>query len=541
MQHPLSLIAKATGVAAVCLLAYNGFQLYSKNNITIYVTEVVHLPETMAVRRSHRRRTPADPGLPLTIEGKVEMETCLMNSYRFLLKLVGHVRTAFPDSGKSTAMSPRSARHRVLSLQTSSSYNTFRDDDSVSNASVTGKGKHGPSLLITAVDPVVDAFEAESSGLLTFTPACIGEGLLCRYTCTAGTAEEKSNGAPQDVCGSASGYERGNSASTSTLASPAPYSVLPGGDNGLGSLYVRSCFLESDGETAYCQRLTMEIEFIRPVLGVRVVVRLPSKHCRLQRSSTGGIGTVTQLLHQPRKFVWDIGEVTEAMCAVPPEDALTGGAAAVEEMMPGAFVQASDTSCARLELVFEQPPPGISFGEEEDAYPDDESDDDDDEDENRFGSSVSSAKTGSSKRHTRSVSESRRRSGGNSGVSPTSAAAAAAAGSTGRSRKREERARKAAEKAARILEGRSGADGHARSAVGDDAPTVEIVFSVNQLLSGTAVKKLQVLQESPNWTPRSRLDHLVLRRLLPSLEKMKLKKLAHYTTWFVQPVAVSRL
>ncbi|KPA78568.1 hypothetical protein ABB37_06168 [Leptomonas pyrrhocoris] len=518
MQRSVCFIAKATGVAAACLLAYHGLQLYYKNDITIYVTEVVHLPEMTG----RRRRPQTDSTLTLAIEGKVEMETCLMNSYRFLLKLAGHVRTAFPDSGKSSSSTRnlRGTRHRVLSLQAGGTYTSFRDDDSASNSSITGGRKHGPTLLITAVDPVVDAYEAESSGLLTFTPACVGDGLLCRYSCVVG-------GATGDEVSSSSG-------SPTAPLSSAPRRVLQDGDSGLGSIFVRSCFLESDGETAYCQRLTMELEFMQPVFGARVVIRLPSKYCRVQRGSTGGVGTVTQLLHQPRKWVWDIGEVTEAMCGVPAVDGAVGGAgavASVEELMPGAIVPAVDTASARLELVFEQPPPGISFGEEDDADPSDDSDDEQD-DENRFSSPVSSVKSGSAKRRTRSTAKTARWLGGSSGSSPSSPAAGTKL--SGRARKRQERAR--------LREGSSSAEVRSRGGTSnDDVPYVEVVFSVNELLSGTAVKKLQVLQEAPNWTPRSRLDRLLLRRLIPSLETMKLRKLAHYTTWIVQPVVLSQL
>lgn len=528
MQRSLSLVAKATGVVAACLLAYRGLQLYQKNDITIYITEVVHLPEVAA----RPRRPQRDSALALTVEGKVEVETCLMNSYRFLLKLSGHVRAALPSSGKpsSATASPRSTRHRVMSLQATNNYSPFRDDDSASNASVSGSRKHGPAVFITAVDPIVDAAETETSGLLAFTPACISEGLLCRYTCTTG--EDGAGGGGGSSSAKDASFEKAVSAPAfAPSLSSAPQSPLTTAGSGLGSVYVRSCFLESDGETAYCQRLTMEVEFVRPVFGARVVVRLPSKHCRIQRSSssTGGVGTLTQLMHQPRKCVWDIGEITEDMCTIAPDDA--AGLTDVEALMPGAVVPAAHASCARLELVFEQPPPGIAFGEDAEVSPSEDSEDDDD---NRFGSTVSSVKSGSSKKRTRSSAA-------------AAARRASAASSTNRSRKREERARKAAEKAARIqdVSSSSGTELHVRNGAtnssGDDVPTVELVFSVNELLSGTAVKKLQVLQEAPNWTPRSCLDRLVLRRLAPSLEKMKLKKLAHYTTWFVQPVAVSQL
>ncbi|KPI89971.1 hypothetical protein ABL78_0939 [Leptomonas seymouri] len=528
MPCSLTLVAKATGVAVVCLIAYRGFQLYCKNDITIYVTEVVHLPE-MAVQSHRRRRPQIDSDLILSIEGKVEMETCLMSSYRFLLKLVGHVRAELPDSGKSSSlpstMGLRSTRHRVLSLQAGGTYNSFRDDDSVSDASFTSNRKHGPALTITAVDPMVDAYEAENSGLLAFTPACIGEGLLCRYTCTARNAT--GDGASSSAQGST--LESANSVAPSPST---PCTVLQGNDNGLGSIYVRSCFLESDGATAYCQRLTMEIEFLRPVFGAGVVIRLPSKHCRIQRSSTGGVGTVTQLMHQPRKCVWDIGEVAEAMCIVSPDDE-TGGSgggagSSMEGLMPDAGAPAVNVSHARLELVFEQPPPGISFGEEEDAC---QSGDSDDDDENRFGSTVSSVKSNSTKRCTRSTASGARWLGSTSLGSPSSTAGAV---SSGRSRKRKERAlmRRSRNNAGTRFSGGANSDG---------MPYVEVVFSVNQLLSGTAVRKLQVLQETPNWTPRSALDRLILHRFIPSLAKMRLRKLAHYTTWFVQPVLVSQL
>ncbi|KAK7196790.1 hypothetical protein NESM_000619100 [Novymonas esmeraldas] len=540
MRRPLSLAAKVSGAALVCALVYRGVRLYFKNDITVYVTEVVHLPTTAVQQQQQqrqRRRQPQPqqtPGFSVSIEGTVEVETCVMNSYRFLLKLAGHVRSSLVDTGRAaTTKSPSSSRNRVLSMQAS---NASVDDASFiscnhnNNSSSSGR-RGGPSLLITAVDPIVDAYETDATGALAFTPACVGEGVLCRYTCVA------SSGVSGDAA------DGSGSRSDSSAASPVPSTPLPSGPTGIGNVYVCSCFLESDGETAYCQRLTVEVEFIRPVFGARVVVRLPSRHCRLQRSNAGGVGSVAQLLHQPRKCVWDIGTVSEDMCAV-----WGGGSGAstavddgdlVDSAMPGATVPPSASSAvksrARLELVYEQAPPGFTFGEADEAAAgsSDSSDDDDDGDSlSRFGGSNSGSGRASHPR-SRLSTRARSRSGSQRRMGSVGAAAAPTT-TTSRARKREERATRARERAERVSRG-------VRVASGDDAPTVELVFSVNQLLSGTSVKKLQVVEERPNWEPRSRLDHVVLRRVVPGLERLKLKKYAHYTTWFVQPVEVSQL
>ncbi|KAG5481057.1 hypothetical protein LSCM1_06733 [Leishmania martiniquensis] len=522
MQRLLSLAAKVSGAVVVCLLAYRGAQLYSKNEIHIYITEVVHLPTTAAQDRQ-QPSPQRSAALRLIVEGTVEMETCVMNSYRFLLKLAGHVRSSLFDA-KLSEPSLRSSRRRVLSMHASnaavdSPYSTPLSDTcgfpmSSNNNSSSGGGirRHGPSLVITSVDHIVDAYEADATGALAFTPACVGDGVLCRFTCVASA------------------------------------SVLEGGGSGgIGSVFVRSCFFESDGVTPYGQRLTMEVEFARPVYGARVLIRLPNRHCRLHHSSTGGVGSVTQLLHQPRKCVWDIGAVSEEMCAVSEDGTAALGAAEgfmEGNQMPGAVAPTASfspptKSLAKLELVYEQAPPALNFGEEDaETEPTDSGDDMD----NRFSSAVSSTgNTGGGSSHRcchqslsgRSSSSARGRMS-----SAGKTVAASAANTTSRARKREERARKAIDKAARIQEG--GGRSSTRAAGDEDVPTVELVFSVNELLSGTSVKKLQVVAERPNWAPRSRLDHL-FRCVVPGLEKLKLKKYAHYTTWFVQPVAVSRL
>ncbi|KAG5481696.1 hypothetical protein CUR178_07049 [Leishmania enriettii] len=540
MQRAFSLMAKASGAVVVGLLVYRGVQLYFKNEITIYITEVAHLPITAAQRRQ-QSSTQSSANISLTIEGTVEMETCVMNSYRFLLKLAGHVRSSLLD----TKLVETSSRHRVLSVHASnaavgdSSFTPLSDTCGLSTSSNNSSGgssrRHGPSLVITAVDPIVDAYEADATGALAFTPACVGDGVLCRFTCVASTP-------PVEGAGSTPALPRSASSSlapaSSMLSSP-----LPPGSTGLGSIFVRCCFFESDGETSYCQRLTMELEFVRPVYGTRVLIRLPNRHCRLHHSSTGGVGSVTQLLHQPRKCVWDIGAVSEEMCAVSGDGTATLETAdgyIEDSQMPGAvapaaFFSPASKSFARLELVYEQTPSALYVGEGEEEET--EATDSDDDNDDRF-SNAGNAGGGASHRRSRQSLNGRSSSSQGRVSSTGRTLAAAAASATSRARKREERARKAVGKAARIREG--GSRSSTRAAGDEDAPTVELVFSVNQLLSGTSVKKLQIVEERPNWVPRSRLDHL-LRRVVPGLERLKLKKYAHYTTWFVQPVAVSRL
>ncbi|KAG5503664.1 hypothetical protein JIQ42_05886 [Leishmania sp. Namibia] len=539
MQRALSLMAKASGAVAVGLLVYRGIQLYFKNDITIYITEVAHLPIT-AVQRRQQPSTQSSTNLSLTIEGTVEMETCVMNSYRFLLKLAGHVRSSLFDA----KLVETSSRHRVLSVHASnaavgdSSFTPLSDTCGLStssnnNSSGGSSRRHGPSLVITAVDPIVDAYEADATGALAFTPACVGDGVLCRFTCVVSMAPAEGAGRTLALSRSAS--------SSLAPASSMSSSPLPPGNTGLGSIFVRCCFFESDGETPYCQRLTMELEFVRPVYGTRVLIRLPNRHCRLHHSSTGGAGSVTQLLHQPRKCVWDIGAVSEEMCAVSGDGTATLETAdgyIEDNQMPGAVApvasfSSASKSFARLELVYEQAPPALYVGEEEET----EATDSDDDNDDRFSNAGNAGGGASHRRRHQSLSG--RSSSAQGRMSSTGRTpAAAAANTTSRARKREERARKAISKAARIREG--GSRSSTRAAGDEDVPTVELVFSVNQLLSGTSVKKLQIVEERPNWAPRSRLDHL-LRRVIPGLERLKLKKYAHYTTWFVQPVAVSRL
>ncbi|AIN97268.1 hypothetical protein LPMP_180870 [Leishmania panamensis] len=542
MLRLLSLAAKVSTAVVVSLLTYRGVQLYFKNDITIYITEVVHLP-TAAVQRGRQSSPKSDENLSVIIEGTVEMETCVMNSYRLLLKLAGHVRSSLFDANlNSTSLC--SSRHRVLSVHASNatvddfSFTRLSDNyglsASSSHHSSGGTQRHGPSLVITNVDPIVDAYEADATGALVFTPACVGDGVLCRFTCVT------SIGATEDA-GSAPGRS-GNFSSSLTPASSTVLSPQPSGNIGLGNIFVRSCFLGSDGEVAYGQRLTIELEFIRPVFGARVLIRLPSRHCRLHHSHTGGVGSVTQLLHQPRKCVWDIGAVSEEMCALSCNGTATLGSA--EEVMednlvrsaviPAASLSSVAKSLARLELVFEELPPALSFGEDgEEGEATDSADDND----SQF-SSTSNA--GSGVTHTpRRQSANARFISTQRCVSSTRRALTPMGNTTSRACKREERRRKANEKAARIQEG---GNSISTRATGDEGvPTVEVVYSVNHLLSGTSVKKLQIVEERPNWTPQSRLDHLLIRRLVPGLEKLKLKKYAHYATWFVQPVVVSRL
>ncbi|KAG5507624.1 hypothetical protein JKF63_06573 [Porcisia hertigi] len=527
MQNPLSLVSKLSGAVVVGLLAYRAVQLYFKNDITIYITEVVHLPtRTAQYRRQSSSRSCTSP--ILTIEGKVEMETCVMNSYRFLLKLAGDVQSSVFDANKLDPKSSRGSRHRVLSLQPtndavqSSSFESFGDIYSLTTfPNGNGSRRHGPSLVITSVDSIVDAYEADATGTLAFTPACVSDGVLCRFTCVTNTD------APNDD-GSAPRHSNRNSV-PEIPASSIVNSPLSVGDTALRSIFVRSCFLESDSKAAYCQRLTMEIEFLRPVFGARVLIRLPNRHCSLLRSRIDGVGSVTQLPNRTRECVWDIGTVSEAMCAVYEGDTaprVAVGETVENTSMPGAIAPVAPSpsvkkSLAKLELVFKQASPALFFGED---YDEAESTNSEDDDSDRYSGA---GNAGSNLSHKRL-----RQSATGRGLAATD--------SSRRARKRKERARKANEKAARIEEARSSSSSF-REVGGEDVPTVELVFSVNQLLSGTSVKKLQVLEERPNWTPRSLIDYHLFRRIMPGLEKLKLRKYAHYTTWFVQPVAVSRL
>lgn len=513
-MRAVSFTSKAACVVAVCFLAIRGARLYFKNEVLISITEVIHLPEAAELQR----QLVARPNLPLNITGKVEVETCVMRSYRFLLKLTGHVRCSIFAAERNTSASPRSARHRVVSMQSSGENSFSRSDSSFSTVSTRdgiSPRKGNVTVVVDEVDAMVDAYEVDSSGVLCFTPACITETMLCKYSAITTV----------DGLG--------------TVGRPAsPPALGSGTGQGVGNVYVRSCYLQPDAHSAYGQRLIIDMEFLRVVYGLRLVIHLPSRHCRLRRADTGGVGRIEKPVGRPRSIIWEIGAVSEDMCGVDTYCSTVsrssnhrGGVdskAQDEKDRSNAVVRHDDDneaaprrSSARLVLVYERAPEGFTYGEaDEDAGCSGDDEDDEDAMSTRGGRGRSTAQRSAVRRRESSAAQSNR------------------------ARKREQRALKNAERSQKLLS-RSGngslADSYRSMTSISDIPTVELAYSINSLLSGTSVRKLQVLDEKANWVPRSRFDRKVLRRLVPGLEQQKLTKLAQYATWFIQPVSITQI
>lgn len=554
-----STAAKAVGVVVVGLLAFRGIRLFFQNDVVISVSELVRLPPCGAGGGGGASAGAASSG-PFPVQGKIEVETCVVRSYRFLLKLTAHVRDGAVAggqvsdnsfSGKIGSKSGRhTARNRVQPTATGGTLSFVRSNSLTNSASASGAAttasspsafsrKNNPMLVLEEVHPMVDGYELDTTGQILFTPACISDEILLRY--------------------STSVVPRARPASpVSSTASPTikedervtqPCSISPATDFA-NNVSIRSCYLQADEMTSNGQRLSFTVDFREAVQGAKVVIRLPNRRCRLLRVHTGGLGRALQPVRaKPHHIVWDIGSV-DANTYKHVEDAKTGrdsAAAAMEATREGKLVQQITASAgasapfllsSSFYLVF------VQEAEDYDHTGESSSEDDD------LNSEAAGDYDGGAGEDNSSFGVGGRRSTATSGkASRASDVASASVRSAGgkqsarAQRRAEERASKKRQKKGGKASGQLGSEASMMAArgVSTKGPSVELTYSMVGLVSGTAVRKLQVVRDAPNWVPRSPFDRYVLRLLLPGLASLKLNKFAHYTTWVVQPVVITQI
>ncbi|KAH9589086.1 hypothetical protein LSM04_001895 [Trypanosoma melophagium] len=511
---------RITVAVAIGYVAYRGMRSFFRNEITLGLTEVVHLlPSEGTVEM--------DGGTQLY--GEIQCETYLMRSYRFLMKLSANVK-----GGTITPNTKVRSRNRVMHATENGSYKNLTN-------SIGSKKRDGsPTIVVNKLNPMVDGWELVGSGNLCFTPACIGDELLLCY--------------------------EGN--------------VKAGS---LPSAVVRNCYLHPD-DTPGLKRLVFDLVVYDVVHAVRISVKLPNHYCDVVAVHTSGVGRVEQPNpRKPHHLVWEIGTVDETTWkgvsslgpGVLPEARLARRGFTDDDLAAAALRNNKDMEdraalanthllseftdprfedsvdyegkrrrssnddynvgtgmddnesnssmpfrrehsglpegthllIANFILVFEEPD-GVEYD-----YVSSDSDEDNVEDEHNTVHEVQSSKRRKDKRE----------------MSPASR------GSTKRSAKREERARKKEQLRQRsadaILTAGRGVSTH--------MPEIEFSYSVAGLASGMTIRRLQTVSERPNWVPRSLLDFWLLRWMIPGIHKRRLGKYAHYTTWFIQPVVVA--
>lgn len=503
--------------------------------------------------------------------------------------------------GGSAALS----RHRVMSsfsrgaLETNAMSSFVRDDsmsfDRSSSRRQVWSGNQ-PSILVDSTNEMVDVCGIDISGHICFTPACVMDETLLTYVAAPAPALLSSlslqsssaffQGMGSEVFTEQQLLQQQQKPNAAVLSA-----ALTGGPDGCGNVTVRSCYLQADELARNGMKLSLEVEVASPVHDLQLLIRLPHRRCRFLRADTGGVGSVRQPMKakRPHRLVWDIGTVEkprsgEARAAqegrktskhrskrgkdagLDSEDGskATGGAdggkdahatASEDDAAPPTAkeVRGGDAVfdpmlgfrllVARCTVVFEQP--ADLFLDEDD---DNSSSDDNGGDGNGSGNDEAEEEAGGygdgdggGDGNDQPALGSSRGTGSRRGpslpsrVRPSGAASAPnhsykAARRAAKRRQRGEEKRKRREEA--VLAGRG-------SRV--KFPSVEITYSTSGLASGTSVKKLQVLSDRPNWEARSVLDRWVLRRVVFGLEKLKLRRFANYTTWFVQPVPVTAL
>ncbi|KEG15166.1 hypothetical protein DQ04_00161060 [Trypanosoma grayi] len=502
-------LAKITAAVAMGYVAYRGMRSFLRNEITVSITEVVHLP-------------PSDKMLEVdeqaTLVGEIQCEAYLMHSYRFQMKLAANIK-----GGSLQPSSTPRLRHRVMHMAENGKYRN------VVPYSGSKKREGFPSILVDDVNCMVDYWELAMNGGIFFTPACIGDELLLRY-----------EGPVKEGC---------------TL-----------------NTAVRNCYIQTDG-TPGLKRLSFDLVVYDVVHAVKVHIELPNRYCEVVAIHTGGVGRIHQPNpHKPHHFDWEVNTVDETTWKgvkelgpdVLPEARLARRGFTDEDLTaamerggrkgndPGSMANnypLRDVAELRLEekgedfeeddcsdaaggmlyhrersglpdgkrlldahfiLIFEEPD-GVEYD-----YASSDSDLPDDEDEGDNSNNNNNGRT------------TRKKSG--------RSASHADGKSSKKSLKREERARR------KQLQRRS-VDSILTAGLGVSTrvPSVELSYSVVGLASGVTVRKLQTVSDRPNWAPRSLLDTCLLRWLVPGILQRRLGKYAHYTTWFVQPVPVALL
>ncbi|KAF8292678.1 hypothetical protein TcYC6_0116070 [Trypanosoma cruzi] len=486
-------------------VAYRGMQSFLRNEVTISITELVHLPPS-------ERLLEVDDATSL--QGEIRCETYLMRSYRFLMRLSASVKAV------SISPPPTSrTRHRVTHAAESGSYR------SIFSHGVNKKREGLPNVSVHDVHSMVDYWELSPNGNVYFTPPCIGDELLMRYEASV-----------------KAGY--------------------------LVNAAVRNCYLQTD-ETPGLKRLSFDLVVYDVLHAAKIHIALPNRYCDVVAIHTGGVGIIQQPnSNKPHHFIWDIGTVDETTWMkvktlapdVLPESRLARRGFTDDDLATAIERQKSGDNVSVVANSYQLPNTMDSKFDSRSERCDDDNVFDGGVNKGMLGTRTSSGLPEGTQlliahfilvfeepdemEHDYVSTDSEMNEGEDEGGEydevrrrkGTRDSSPGGAGISRKDAKREERARK------RKLR-RSSADlilaaGHG---VPTRKPTIELSYSVVGLASGVSVRKLQTVSDLPNWIPRSFFDSWVLQWMVPGIQQLRLGKYAHYTSWFVQPVPVASL
>ncbi|CCW69150.1 unnamed protein product [Phytomonas sp. Hart1] len=321
LERPIILRAvKASSAVVAAFLAYQTFCLYRRNNITVRITELVRLPPQGRIDGNPNGADFIHNNPTIELKGSIEVETYLMRSYRFLLKLSAQLNGATLGCGTYNGgdenVCKRSIQRRVLSFATAynnTNINTANDMVNMGNLSISNslisqsynKGSvysssrtsakpKGPMIEIKYVNEMVDQNEVLVNENICFTPACLSEEILMKYTMTISSA-----------------YLLNSQPALSSTAGDTtdPFNTKSMSPQSFSNLLIQNAFLRPGNPGNYC--ISFDLMVFQPLHELRLLIRLPNHHCRLVRSDTGGIGRVTfaEGKTKPHLLIWEIGGV----------------------------------------------------------------------------------------------------------------------------------------------------------------------------------------------------------------------------------------
>ncbi|SCU72660.1 uncharacterized protein TEOVI_000423800 [Trypanosoma equiperdum] len=297
-------VAKVAVAAAIGYVAYRGVLSFFKNEITLSISEVVHMSDGQCRQ---------EIGGQVALKGEILCETYLMRSYRLSMKLSANIK-----GGTLSLSSHVPSRHRVLHINDVGTYcNVVPSSGS--------KRRDGlPDIVVDNVHGMVDYWELLSCGNVCFTPPCVSDESVLRY-------EGK---------------------------------VRPGLSP---SATIRDCYLQTD-ETPGRKRLHFDLIVRDTVHAVSIRIELPNRRCQLVLVDHGGVGSVTRLSKEASHcWAWDIplfdprGASREIPTAADEASITKPGSyphGAMQETLVGALgsdlPEYTPSACTHFMLIFEE-------------------------------------------------------------------------------------------------------------------------------------------------------------------------------------------
>lgn len=482
-----------TGVTVFVTLgyiAYHGTRSFLRNEITVNITEVVHLPPSERALELEGRTS---------LQGEIQCETYLMRSYRFFMRLSATMTSGF-------CAHPPATRPRNRVMQATETTGSFREK----------KQKEPPAIFVDHVSGMVDQWELVPSGKVCFTPACIGDELLLGYEgcvqsgyCVSATIRNcylQADETPglKRLSFELVVYDVIHGAKVRIALSNRYCDIVAIHTGGVGSIQQPNA--QKQHHIVWDIGTVDEMTWMKvksPADGVMPEGRLARRgftddDLASALENSEGTGTVLNSTYSPG-VTGGRGEKGEA------DDYGDASEGVLGRCRGSGLPEGTQLLVVNFILLFEDPDglEGDYISSDSDLGEGEEDLGEEDEAKRRRGA--------------------RRASGLGSTVSRKAA-------------KREERARKKAAKQlnynSSVSEGRG---------VSTRIPSIEFTYSVVGLASGVTVRKLQTVSERPNWIPCSLVDRWFLRWMVPCIHELRLEKFANYTTWFLQPVLVASL